>query len=365
MKNNEAIIYHVITNFTVLGGAESALIRVINNSQSTPFKVISLMAKSLDMVDRITHPNCEVIALGANNALSLLRTAFKLAENINEDAPLKAYSWMYHANAISAMASLLSFKKAPLVWGVRHSLDDYSGEKKSTKLAIQISKLLKFVPDKVIYCSQKAQMQHEQFGYNSPCKSVYVPNGYAFHDLQAKNYNNTPIVLGAAGRFHEAKDYRTLFKVVKRLKAQSLSVDLRVCGRGMSEQNEALIALLDSVGLSLEDLTLLGEVNDMPSFYQGLDVFILSSKTEGFPNVLAEAASYGCAVFSTDVGDAPYIINNSDHIAPIKDDVKLAGCIARFISLPPEDREKVALKTTMHVRKNFSIKTIARRFLEV
>lgn len=103
----------------------------------------------------------------------------------------------------------------------------------------------------------------------------------------------------------------------------------------------------------------------MAAFYSNVDIFILSSKTEGFPNVLAEAASHGCAVFSTDVGDAPYIINNDDHIAPVKDDEKLADCITKFILLSPDIKKEKVLKTTMHVRKNFSIETIAKRFLEV
>lgn len=235
-----------ITNFSELGGAESALIRVVNNSKDTPCKIISLMGVSSEMVSKIHNPGCEVIALGARNIFSLVGAAFKLAIIIKRNSPKKIYSWMYHANVITAIASLLSFNKKPLIWGVRHSLDDYQGEKGSTKIAIQLGRFLKNIPDKVVYCSQKAQKQHENFGYNCHQKSVYIPNGYFFSELKLRDFKAKPLILGAAGRFHEAKDYLTLLKTFKRLKAQNLNVELYICGRGIHGQNTILMGMLNS-----------------------------------------------------------------------------------------------------------------------
>lgn len=42
----------------------------------------------------------------------------------------------------------------------------------------------------------------------------------------------------------------------------------------------------------------------MPEFYQSIDLLVLSSRTEGFPNVIAEAMSFGKPIVTTDVGDA-------------------------------------------------------------
>ncbi len=359
------MIIHVITNFAELGGAESALIRIINENVNKKTTLISLMLTSDDMISRIKHPDCKILALGASNFLLLFLSTFKLASIINSQKPQKIYSWMYHANAIAALACLFSFKRSKLIWGVRHSLDDYNGEKNSTKIAIQLGKLLKFIPQKVVYCSKKSQTQHEKYGYNERSKSVYIPNGYSFSPLHSRSFNKASFVIGAAGRFHDAKDYLTLFLAIKQLKDKGITLELRVCGRGMSQDNNELLSLIKSTGLCISDIHLLGEITNMVTFYNQIDIFVLSSKTEGFPNVLAEAAAQGCAVFSTDVGDAPFIINNDDHIVAVKDPMALAECIYCFIKKPLAAKQQAIALTSQHVRNNFCIANIAKRFSEV
>lgn len=48
----------------------------------------------------------------------------------------------------------------------------------------------------------------------------------------------------------------------------------------------------------------------MPAFYQSLDAFLMTSITEGFPNVLVEAMASGLPCITTDVGDAKYIVED-------------------------------------------------------
>lgn len=357
--------FHIITNFTELGGAESALIRVINEHVDEKITLITLMSMTDTMSSKITHPNCQIVSLGASNSISLLLSAFKLVPLIYSLQPNKVYSWMYHANAIAAISCLFSFKKIKLIWGVRHSLDDYPGEKGSTKIAIQLGRLLKFIPNKVIHCSKKSQLQHEAFGYNAASKSVYIPNGYNFAPLTSRPFNHDFLIIGAAGRFHDAKDYFTLFVAAKQLKEKGLAFELRLCGRGMKSDNKELLDLISVAGLDLSDVHLLGEVTNMVAFYNQVDIFVLSSKTEGFPNVLAESAAQGCAVFSTNVGDAPYIINNNEHIVDIKDSVALSKRIYAYTQKPDEVKQKIAALTTKHVRDSFAIATISKRFSEL
>lgn len=357
--------FHIITNFTELGGAESALIRVINEHVDINITLISLMSTTDEMLDKITHPCCQIVALEATSSTSLLLSSYKLCLLIKSLRPNIIYSWMYHANVIAAVACFFSFIKPKLIWGVRHSLDDYHGEKSSTKIAIQLGRLLSFIPNKVVYCSKKSEVQHEAFGYNLSNKSIYIPNGYCFSLLTPKTFNHDVLIIGAAGRFHEAKDYLTLFMTAKLLKETGLFFELRVCGRGMQIDNKDLLELINRSGLSLSDIHLLGEVNDMVSFYNQVDIFVMSSKTEGFPNVLAESAAQGCAVFSTDVGDAPYIINNSEHIVAVKDPIALSESIFSFTQKKHEEQQRIVALTTEHVRNSFAIENIAKRFSEL
>lgn len=65
-----------------------------------------------------------------------------------------------------------------------------------------------------------------------------------------------------------------------------------------------------AVGLR-ERVILPGHVGNMPDWYRATDLFVLSSRFEGFPNVLVEAMSQGCACVSFDCDTGPRdIVNN-------------------------------------------------------
>lgn len=358
------VYFHVITNFTELGGAESNLIKLINSTTDYTF-LISLMGVSMQMRTLISNPNCSFISLGSKNFLSIFLSSFKLCFYLLKFNPSKVYSWMYHANIITSFANILLFRRFILIWCVRHSLDDFSGEKKSTKLAIYLGMLFRFIPKSVIYCSSRSKNQHIAFGYSKLMNSVYIPNGYILKPLRVKSFVSDTIILGSAGRFHDSKDYLTLFKMFKRLKKYGLSVKLKVCGRGMEANNKELLQLIDDSNLHSDDIILYGELSNMSSFYNQIDIFIMTSKTEGFPNVLAEAASHGCAVFSTNVGDAPVIINNPSHIVPVYSDKILASKIINFILADSDVKKNITLATTTYVRDNFDIKNITKQFLDI
>ncbi len=64
-------------------------------------------------------------------------------------------------------------------------------------------------------------------------------------------------------------------------------------GNGLVRDNPAVIELMAQAGLPAHAVDLRGEIGDMPAFYQSIDLLVLSSRTEGFPNVIAEAMSFG------------------------------------------------------------------------
>ncbi|MFH4665309.1 glycosyltransferase [Vibrio cidicii] len=351
---------HIITNFQGVGGAEMMLTRVLNEkSHLDRVTLISLMNVNPDLL-KLIPKDINVVGLKSQGVFTMLISVFRVYGIIKRST--RVYCWMYHANVIGALAKILHFGRIQLFWGVRHSLDDYQGESLSTKVAIQAGRLLRFLPDKVIYCSQRAQKQHEAFGYNVAEKSIYIPNGYEFPPIIERHFSNPYLTFGSAGRFHDAKDYKTLIKALAPILAKNPEAKLKMCGREITEDNAELTGMLEQAGIKPTQVILMGQQEDMTAFYNQIDVFILSSKTEGFPNVLAEAAAHGCAVLSTDVGDASVIVNNPNHIVPIADSIALTQAIENYLSLPSEQCKAIAFATTQHVRSQFSISHIAEQF---
>ncbi|MBQ4812040.1 glycosyltransferase [Pseudoalteromonas luteoviolacea] len=356
---------HVITNFTEIGGAEQMMIRAINASEKGyKHTVISLMGVSEHMKKRLSK-QVDFHALGAKSALDLIKGAFLLKRLLVQLGNVSAlYSWMYHANFVAALSCLLANSKTPLIWGVRHSLDDYRGEKLSTKIAILGGKLLSRVPKHIVHCSKKAMHQHIEFGYGKASQCVYIPNGYQFEQLKQRHFEIEKLVIGAAGRFHEAKDYQTLFCAVAPVLRQNTGALLKVAGREMTMDNPVLVEYLREFGIEPHQVELMGQQDDMVGFYHSVDFFILSSKTEGFPNVLAEASGYGCITFSTRVGDAPEIID-SERIVEIADAMALTQLLQKYIAKTPVELREASQSSADYVRNSYAIDVIANKLFSL
>lgn len=112
--------------------------------------------------------------------------------------------------------------------------------------------------------------------------------------------------------------------------------DLAIPGLHPDREEEGLTgqAVLDRArAAGLEHRVLLpGHAGNMPDWYGAADLFVLSSRFEGFPNVLVEAMSQGCACVAFDCDTGPRdIIEDGENgllVAPLEA-TPLADAMAR------------------------------------
>jgi glycosyltransferase involved in cell wall biosynthesis len=115
-----------------------------------------------------------------------------------------------------------------------------------------------------------------------------------FHD------SGPPVVL-AAGRLTKQKDYPTLLRAFKLL-LQRRSARLVIIGDG--EERKELERLARDLGIS-EHLAMPGFIGNPYCWMRCAQLFVLSSRWEGFANVVAEALACGVPVVSTDCPSGP------------------------------------------------------------
>lgn len=109
-----------------------------------------------------------------------------------------------------------------------------------------------------------------------------------------------PVVLGA-GRLAPVKDFPTLIQAFAEVRKQR-SARLLILGEG--NQRASLETLVRELGLGA-DVSMPGFVRNPYVFMRSAAVFVLSSKWEGFGNVLVEAMACGTPVVSTDCPNGP------------------------------------------------------------
>ena len=97
-------------------------------------------------------------------------------------------------------------------------------------------------------------------------------------------------------------------------------------GNDLTEDNKELQSLIIDNDCSRYILSL-GRRRDIPSVMNGFDLFVLSSSSEAFPNVLNEAMACGTPCVTTDVGDAALIIGGTGWVVPPKDPQALANAM--------------------------------------
>ena len=123
-------------------------------------------------------------------------------------------------------------------------------------------------------------------------------------------------VVGTVGRVEEIKDQAMLVRAM----APLLNDDARLVIVGDGSQMAALQKQVEQLEHG-HCVHLLGMRDDVPRLLQGLDVFALSSRSEGLPLALLEGMATGLAVVATAVGGIPAVVREgaTGFLSPAED----------------------------------------------
>src|SRR5690606_16409573 len=133
---------------------------------------------------------------------------------------------------------------------------------------------------------------HSNIGYSKE-KMLVIPNGFDINRFKANDeiryiYRNelkipdNKLVIGNIGRFTPAKNQVNFIKACLILLEKGYNFNVIMAGRDVSLNNIEIRKLIGDN----KNFKLVGEIDQPEVFYNAIDVFCLSSITEGFPNVL-------------------------------------------------------------------------------
>lgn len=367
-------VLHIITGLNN-GGAEAVLYRLATAEQQrgNQHQVVSLMGRGI-YADRLEQAGVAVNTLDMPRGKVTLGGLYRLYKLVRQARPDVVQTWMYHANLIGGVVARFAGIKA-ITWGIHHANFDPAHNSRVTLLIVRLCAYLSnWVPAKIVSCSVKATQLHQSLGYRAD-KFINIPNGYALERLKPDALARSAVreelaiagdtfVLGMVARFDPQKDHQNLISALGQLKHSGRQFVCLLVGAGMVASNAPLLAQLNAAGIS-GNVKLLGARNDIPAVMNALDIHVLSSLGEAFPNVLAEAMACGTPCVTTDVGDASLIVGAHGWVVSPRKPAPLAEGLLQAQTLFEKDPlawQALQHACRAHIMANFELSQMCERY---
>ncbi|MGE7982537.1 glycosyltransferase [Solibacillus sp. NPDC093137] len=293
-------VLHIIPTLAS-GGAEKMLVDIVKESIKFGVKCevavltpnSNFFGEELEKLNvSIYYGNTEKVYTYKN--ILFLRKIFKL----NKYDIIHTH--LFSAQLFAPMA-LINIKKNAKLFTTEHSTHN---KRRNKKIFFILDYLMYAQYDKIIAITNDTKIKLNNYLRNTTKKTVVIENGIDLlvyrnalpikrEIINPKIKNGEKIVLMVAG-MREQKDHKTLIRASK-----ILPPEYRVIFVGDGEKMEEI------QGYALEygdpSILFLGNRKDVASIMKASDIFVLSSKWEGFGLVIVEATASGLPIIASDV----------------------------------------------------------------
>lgn len=324
------------------GGAERVMLTLANAMSARGYAVDLVLGTADGAYLKDAAPKLRVIDLGCKRVIKAL---VPLARYLRQDRPKTMLSALNHANIIAIVANILAGRKTRLVVSEHNtiSVEACSARTLTARSVYFLTSKSYLHADSVVAVSKHAAEDLERFAGLKPdsVRAIYNPFDLGLIAQQAAiapdhpwlASGQPPLVI-AIGRLTEQKDFPLLIRAFAQVRAKRVA-RLLILGEG--ELRSKLNGLTAEVGLTDADVQMPGFVPNPFSYLQRSSVFVLSSRWEGFGNVIVEAMACGTPVVSTDCPSGPREILEDGRwgrLVPPGDVESLAQAIESVLATP-------------------------------
>lgn len=347
------------------GGAERLHVNLAHDWLRRGFRVeFALMCRTGELLD-VLHDDIGVTDLKVTRARSLL---LPLIKYLRENRPDVTIAAMWPLTVISVVAWFLAGRPGRLF------VSDHSQMSISAVQELKVPALLLGASMRMAYPRASGVIAVSKGVKEDICRLsgmkpsviqvIYNPAAVGYSALRGADSSRNSLWgagfqhhILAVGTLKAQKDHATLIRAFSLL-PQKFNAKLTILGEG-SLRGE-LECLVRELGLE-QRVALPGFVLDPYPWYQTADLFVLSSRWEGFGNVIVEALECGVPVVSTDCPSGPAEILDEGRfgrLVPVQNPVALANAIEQSLS---ESADRSALNRRA---QDFSVQRISDQYLE-
>ncbi len=364
-------ILHVISGLDD-GGAEAVLFQLCVYDKANHHVVVSMGGEG-KYAAFLRSSGIRVYCLNMRRGVPSLKGGRTLWHLFRSHKPDIVQTWMYHADLFGGVIGRLA-GMTRIYWGIHTVKLDPNKSGRLTILITQLNAVLShWIPLAIICVSKQAPEVHKQLGYTS-AKFLNIPNGYDLDKFQPNDASGHVLrtqwkicreilLIGVVARFDPLKDHANLFAALAIVKDKMPVFHCILIGRDMTADTAQLVKWVKKYNIQ-SNISLLGQRKDIPDVMNAIDLLVLSSCSEAFPNVINEAMACGTPCVTTNVGDAAFIVGDTGWVAPPENPDALAKAISdAFHAMQDQkgwhERKKNARK---RVADNFSVTSMVEAY---
>ncbi|WP_339226563.1 glycosyltransferase [Oceanobacillus sp. FSL K6-2867] len=350
------------------GGAARTLLNILNNIDRSKFIPILVTLQYDGSYEKYLETDVKFIKLKTKRLRSAI---FPLAKVIREEKADIVFSTIPNYNTIAILGNFFSFTGAKNI--VREAA--FLGGSPAADFKLRLYGLLYKLSSRVIALSngvkenivKRYKVKREKINviYN-PVDIERIRTNIKEGILPQEHqtiFNGNEKVIITAGRLVQDKDQQTLIKAFADV---SRSIDVKLVILGEGELGGELKQLAEKLGVA-HKVFFLGFQQNPYIYFAHADVFVLTSKREGFGHVLSEALATGIPVVSTKAyPGAEEVLNAGEYglMCEIGNAEQIAEKIYETLTWT-EDRRDHAIKKGLERVNTFRAQKIVKQYEDV
>lgn len=283
-------ICHVISG-DLWAGAEVMAFHLLSGLSRLPgielFVILLNKGRLFHQIESLDIPTC-VFDEGERSFIEIVVLA---AKALRKWPPHLLHSHRYKENMLSYLVSLTLRGSTSLV-STQHGMPEPYGSRPGLlhqlKSRANYGLLARKFDKTVAVSSDIKESLTKDYGIQEE-RLETIRNGIIVPELPGRSGQRDGFVIGSAGRFVRVKDYPFMIEVAKEVATQTDKIRFELAGEGPMQGD--IQALIDKHGLN-ERFVLRGFIQDVSTFYEGLDVYLNTSLHEGIPMSILEAMAH-------------------------------------------------------------------------
>ncbi|MDD3642866.1 MAG: glycosyltransferase [Candidatus Krumholzibacteria bacterium] len=377
MKEHAKIL--IVTSTLTGGGAGNhilSLCRYLRSVSIDPF-VLTIAARRQELEERLESEGVPILRHPLRSLIGILSRKYRsgLRRTVESVDPDIVHAHQYHGEMTARVAA--RYTRAPLVV-TRHSSGlEFSGTRRA------LARIAAGRIGAAIAVSGDAAREAVSTGVPAAKISV-IPNGVdtlRFRALDGPEKaarkreilgeyfpGDCPpdtVLVGAAGALKPVKNHALFLRVASRaVRADpSLRERLRFIVAGEGELRGELESQIASAGLA-GHVALPGYIDGLDDLLPCLDIFLVTSRSEGVPIALLEAMSSGAACVAGDVGDIAEILGDAGLVMRPGDEDGFVEAVGR-LAADGAGRTEIGRRARVRALERFDVEIWGARTVSV